>query len=73
MDPIQAIAARQVSRARKSTSEEIDGFYDDNAFDALHAARRVLGRFARLVRAMPDRPRGAVRQSPEIASAPRRA
>ena len=70
MDPLQAIAARQVAPARKSPAEEIDAFYNDNALERLYSARRALGQFAKLLRAIFGRLRGLVRQSPEFASAP---
>jgi hypothetical protein len=47
MDPIQAIAARQVSITRGSTAEEVDAFYDQNGLEKLYAARRTLRLFNR--------------------------
>jgi hypothetical protein len=50
MDPIQAIAARQVSPVRKSEAEEIEAFYDAHAFAGLHDAQRALKHLVQLLR-----------------------
>lgn len=42
MDPLQAIAAHQVSPNRKSEAEEAEDFYQTHAFAGLHGARRAL-------------------------------
>ncbi len=73
MDPLQAIAAHQVSRSRKSKAEEVEAFYDNNAFETVHSARRELVRFARLLRASLSHFLGKAKRSAQIASAPRRA
>jgi len=73
MDPLHAIAAHQVSPARKTSAEEIDAFYDDNAFETLQTARRALKQFSPLLRCMSGGLRSGLQQSPEIASPPRRA
>ena len=50
MDPIQAIAARQVSHIRKSEAEEVEAFYNAHAFAGLHDARRALKHLVELLR-----------------------
>jgi hypothetical protein len=50
MDPIQAIAARQVSHIRKSEAEEVEAFYNAHAFAGLHDARRALKHLVKLLR-----------------------
>jgi hypothetical protein len=55
MDPLQAIAAHQVSPIRKSKSEEIEAFYDAHAFAGVHNARRALIHLIQLLRGAPSR------------------
>ena len=55
MDPIQAIAARQVSSTSGSTAKEVEAFYNDNAFEKLHAARRALRLYNRILATMARR------------------
>ena len=69
MDPIQAIAANQVSNSCKSGAEQIDSFYEEHAFETLHSVRCAFGRIAVLVRAKSDMFRGAFRRVPQFASA----
>lgn len=70
MDPFQATAARHVRPTHKSEAEEIDAFYEDNAFESLLVLRNAVSRFARLLRSAPRR---LARPRTEIATAPRRA
>jgi hypothetical protein len=73
MDPLQAIAARQVSLARKSEADEIDAFYDAHALEGLHNARRALMHLVRLLRDARSRLGRKAPTAPEIASGAGRA
>ncbi len=73
MDPVQAIALRQVTLSRKPATEQIDAFYNDNAFDTLHSIRRSRGQLFRLLSAIPVRLRSLVQQSPKFVRTPKRA
>ena len=73
MDPVQAIALRQVTQARKSSTEQIDAFYNDNAFDTLHSIRRSRGQLIQLLSTISVRLRNLDRQSPKFVRTPKRA
>lgn len=68
MDPLQVAAATRVSPVAKSEKDKIDAFYKDHAFETFHTTRRVLGQFARLLRATPMRLRNTIRHSVKVAS-----
>jgi len=73
MDPLHAIAARQVSPVRKSEAEEIEAFYDAHAFAGLHDARRALMYLIQRLRDARGRLGRKVPTAPGIASAAERA
>ena len=73
MDPVQVIALRQVTLARKSATEQIDAFYNDNAFDTLHSIRRSRGQLLQLLSTIPVRLHNLIRQSPKFVRTPKRA
>lgn len=73
MDPVQAIAFRQVTQSRKSVPEQIDAFYNDNAFDTLHSIRRSRGQLFQLLSAIPIWLRRLVRPSLKFVRTPKRA
>lgn len=73
MDPLQAIAAHQVSPARKSEAKEVQAFYDTHAFAGWHDARRTFMHLVQLLRNARGRLGRKAPTGQEIASAAGRA
>lgn len=67
MDPVQIIAAHEVSTNATSTQKDIDAFYDDHAFERFHIMRHRWARFCALIVAGAKQIRNSKQPSAKIA------